>query len=274
MTEDKVTLEDMPSGTETTRIKKKIAPLIIISVAAATVLFSGYGLLHYRVSQTDDKIEKVLRELETKTVDEARFEAVVSKLLSPITKRLDNVEEKVVVLEEKTSNLNLDELKALKKELEDKISKIEKSQALLENMIKGQDSGKGASNVNTNMLTPEQRAALANSGAMVANNPQQNMGNNYVVANNPMVQPVMVAPNVSGMGEAIVDGTDIMPFKLVAIIDDATANIKINDRVYSLDIRTSIVQNRYDFVRLDAAKRMAIVKDTTLNQYYIVRVSQ
>ena len=272
MADDNVILEDMPAGTEITKIKKKIAPLIVISVAAATILCSGYGLLHYRISQTDDKIEKVLREVETKTVNEDRLEAIVSKLLSPITKRLDTVEEKVVVLEEKTSSLDLNELKALKKELEDKIAKIENSQKALENMIKGQDSGKGASNAN--MLTPEQRAALVNNGAMVANTPQQTMGNNYVMANNPMVQPVMVAPNVSATGEAIVDGTDIMPFKLVAIIDDATANIKVNDRIYSLDIRTSIVQNRYDFVRLDAAKRMAIVKDTTLGQYYIVRVVQ
>ena len=53
-----------------------------------------------------------------------------------------------------------------------------------------------------------------------------------------------------------------------------TASVKINDKIYSLDIRTSLIQNRYDFIRLDPAKRMAIVKDGQTNQYYTIRVTQ
>ena len=101
MADDRISLEDMPASTEVTRIKKKIAPLIIISVAAATILCAGYGILHYRISQTDAKIDRVLSEVATKSVDEAKLEEVVSRVLSPITKRLDNVEQKVIVLEEK-----------------------------------------------------------------------------------------------------------------------------------------------------------------------------
>ena len=87
-----------------------------------------------------------------------------------------------------------------------------------------------------------------------------------------MTQPAPMAQSAAGV--AILDGTDILPFKLVDIIDEATASVKINDKIYSLDIRTSLIQNRYDFIRLDPAKRMAIVKDGQTNQYYTIRVTQ
>ena len=278
MADDRISLEDMPASTEVTRIKKKIAPLIVISVAAATILCAGYGILHYRISQTDAKIDRVLSEVATKSVDEAKLEEVVSRVLSPITKRLDNVEQKVIVLEEKTADLDLAELKALKKELEEKIKVIEKNQALLERIIKNQESGASAivttpaNNVNSG-LTAEQRMALANSGAPMPAQPQ-NTANNYVVANSgmPVAGPAPMAQSAAGV--AILDGTDILPFKLVDIIDEATASVKINDKIYSLDIRTSLIQNRYDFIRLDPAKRMAIVKDGQTNQYYTIRVTQ
>ena len=278
MADDRISLEDMPASTEVTRIKKKIAPLIVISVAAATILCAGYGILHYRRSQTDAKIDRVLSEVATKSVDEAKLEEVVSRVLSPITKRLDNVEQKVIVLEEKTADLDLAELKALKKELEEKIKVIEKNQALLERIIKNQESGASAiattpaNNVNSG-LTAEQRMALANSGAPMPA-PQPNTANNYVVANGgmPVAGPAPMAQSAAGV--AILDGTDILPFKLVDIIDEATASVKINDKIYSLDIRTSLIQNRYDFIRLDPAKRMAIVKDGQTNQYYTIRVTQ
>jgi len=251
MADDRISLEDMPASTEVTRIKKKIAPLIVISVAAATILCAGYGILHYRISQTDAKIDRVLSEVATKSVDEAKLEEVVSRVLSPITKRLDNVEQKVIVLEEKTADLDLAELKALKKELEEKIKVIEKNQALLERIIKNQESGASA----------------------IATTPQ-NTANNYVIANGgmPMTQPAPMVTAAAGV--AILDGTDILPFKLVDIIDEATASVKINDKIYSLDIRTSLIQNRYDFIRLDPSKRMAIVKDGQTNQYYTIRVTQ
>ena len=260
MADDRISLEDMPASTEVTRIKKKIAPLIIISVAAATILCAGYGILHYRISQTDAKIDRVLSEVATKSVDEAKLEEVVSRVLSPITKRLDNVEQKVIVLEEK-------------------IKVIEKNQALLERIIKNQESGASAiattpaNNVNSG-LTAEQRMALANSGAPMPA-PQPNTANNYVIANNgmPVAGPAPMAQSAAA-GVAILDGTDILPFKLVDIIDEATASVKINDKIYSLDIRTSLIQNRYDFIRLDPAKRMAIVKDGQTNQYYTIRVTQ
>ena len=275
MADDRISLEDMPASTEVTRIKKKIAPLIVISVAAATILCAGYGILHYRISQTDDR---VLSEVATKSVDEAKLEEVVGRVLSPITKRLDNVEQKVIVLEEKTADLDLAELKALKKELEEKIKVIEKNQALLERIIKNQESGASAiattpaNNANSG-LTAEQRMALANSGAPMPAQPQ-NTANSYVVANSgmPVAGPAPMAQSAAGV--AILDGTDILPFKLVDIIDEATASVKINDKIYSLDIRTSLIQNRYDFIRLDPAKRMAIVKDGQTNQYYTIRVTQ
>ena len=278
MADDRISLEDMPASTEVTRIKKKIAPLIIISVAAATILCAGYGILHCRISQTDAKIDRVLSEVATKSVDEAKLEEVVSRVLSPITKRLDNVEQKVIVLEEKTADLDLAELKALKKELEEKIKVIEKNQALLERIIKNQESGASAiattpaNNVNSG-LTAEQRMALASSGAPMPAQPQ-NTANNYVIANGgmPVAGPAPMAQSAAGV--AILDGTDILPFKLVDIIDEATASVKINDKIYSLDIRTSLIQNRYDFIRLDPAKRMAIVKDGQTNQYYTIRVTQ
>ena len=259
MADDRISLEDMPASTEITRIKKKIAPLIVISVAAATILCAGYGILHYRISQTDAKIDRVLSEVATKSVDEAKLEEVVSRVLSPITKRLDNVEQKVIVLEEK-------------------IKVIEKNQALLERIIKNQESGASAiattpaNNVNSG-LTAEQRMALANSGAPMPAQPQ-NTANNYVVANGgmPVATPAPMAQSAAGV--AILDGTDILPFKLVDIIDEATASVKINDKIYSLDIRTSLIQNRYDFIRLDPSKRMAIVKDGQTNQYYTIRVTQ
>ena len=277
MADDRISLEDMPASTEVTRIKKKIAPLIVISVAAATILCAGYGILHYRISQTDAKIDRVLSEVATKSVDEAKLEEVVSRVLSPITKRLDNVEQKVIVLEEKTADLDLAELKALKKELEEKIKVIEKNQALLERIIKNQENGASAiatTPTNTNSgLTAEQRMALANSGAPMPAQPQ-NTANNYVIANGgmPVAGPAPMAQSAAGV--AILDGTDILPFKLVDIIDEATASVKINDKIYSLDIRTSLIQNRYDFIRLDPSKRMAIVKDGQTNQYYTIRVTQ
>lgn len=273
--DDRVTLEDMPAGAENTKIKKKIAPLIIISVAAATILCAGYGILHYRISQTDAKIDRVLSEVAAKSVDEAKLEEVVGRVLSPITKRLDNVEQKVVVLEEKTAELDLVELKALKKELEERIKVIDKNQALLERIIKNQEQGSTstATPLNNDGMTAEQRAALANNGALPLNTQPVNRSNSYVIANNPMgTQPAPATTTAAN--DVITDGTDILPFKLVAIIDEATASVKIGNTVYSLDIRTSVIQNRYDFVRLDAVKGMAIVKDMKADQYYTIRITQ
>lgn len=237
--------EELLEGGETksSKILNRVAPTTIALSIVAMLSVGSYFLMDYRISQTDNRLEKILSELiqvkdKKIEVDSKVIKTAINEVLKEMNERVANVENKVKTLEtevvgikKQTSELNIDELNALKTKLDTHIKYFEENKQAIETLINSVKAG------NNSVALPKETKEIE------------------PVIENPVNENAKVAEEV------------VLPFTIEKILKPNIVNVRINGQLYSIDINKAVIMNRYEIRLVDMSKNTVVVYDMETNQY-------
>lgn len=276
--EGDILTEDDSGETSTSKvIKKTAAPTAIVLSIIAVAVISVYFVLDYRISKSDKRtvelMETLRGNLDTKTLADTIKEGIATALkevdtkIDVISKRVNALEQEIVVLKNKNADLNVTELMLLKDSLEVKLANINQVNPKTEKVqttkevkpeTPKQPTAKPVSGTSMSLVTPPTEAPK------IAQQSEEG---------NPATVTEAVEPNHVVVDKKVTADEITLPFEVVKIVKANVVNIKIGGKIYSISIDDELILGRYEIRVVDTANGVVFVYDTKLKSYFQQKVT-